>query len=149
MSQLLEFVSSRREGIQDNHQREAPLSEDLQLLDAYSQAVISASERVSPSVVNISVRQHVSDGGTRSRERGERAGNGSGFIFTPDGFILTNSHVVHHASEVEAILSDGRKFQAQKVGDDPDTDLAVVRINASNLWPPAPWPRSSPALRPT
>ena len=113
MSQLLEFVSSRREGIQDNHQREAPLSEDLQLLDAYSQAVISASERVSPSVVNISVRQHVSDGGTRSRERGERAGNGSGFIFTPDGFILTNSHVVHHASEVEAILSGGN-FRLRK-----------------------------------
>jgi S1-C subfamily serine protease len=137
MAQLLEFVSNRREGIQDNHEPEASLSEDLRLLDAYSQAVISAAERVSPSVVNISVRQPVGDGAMWSRERGERAGNGSGFIFTPDGFILTNSHVVHHANEVEAILSDGRKFQAQKVGDDPDTDLAVVRINASNLWPAA------------
>jgi S1-C subfamily serine protease len=137
MSQLLEFVSNRTEGIQDNHQLEAPLSEDFQLLDAYSQAVISAAERVNPSVVNIGVRQHVNDGKMRSRERAERAGNGSGFVFTPDGFILTNSHVVHHASEVEVILSDGRKFQAQKVGDDPDTDLAVVRITAPNLLPAA------------
>jgi S1-C subfamily serine protease len=111
-------------------------SGDEDLMDAYSRAVIAAAEKVSPSVVFIEVEQSVRNRrGSAPRMPQETRGSGSGFIFTPDGFILTNSHVVHGAKKIEVTVSEGRKYQTDLIGDDPDTDLAVIRINAPNLVP--------------
>jgi S1-C subfamily serine protease len=108
---------------------------DEGLLDAYSRAVIESAERVSPSVVYLQVTGSPKPRQGRRQGPNEVAGSGSGFVFTPDGFILTNSHVVHGSSKIDVTLMDGRKFQAQLIGDDPDTDLAVVRIAAPNFVP--------------
>jgi S1-C subfamily serine protease len=89
--------------------------DDDELLDAYSRAVIRAVDAVGPAVVKIDVER----------------GGGSGVVFTPDGLVLTNSHVVHRTPHMTLTLSDGRSFRADVVGADPDTDLAVVRANVA------------------
>jgi len=104
---------------------------DAELLDAYSRTVVSVAERLTASVVFIEVQKEPQGHNLPHTLRG----NGSGFVFTPDGFILTNSHVVHNARIIEVVLSDGRRSAARLVGDDPDTDLAVVQIGLSNVTP--------------
>jgi S1-C subfamily serine protease len=130
------FVSNESPEIKDNQLKEPLPYLNEGLLDAYSAAVIYASEKVSPSVVNIDVFQK----GRAWRDSSpsiHKAGSGSGFLFTPDGFILTNSHVVHGALELEATLLDGQTHQARLIGEDPDSDLAVIRIDVTGLKPAA------------
>ncbi len=127
-------VVNRELGTGEGKELGSTLPSDGPLLDAYSQAVIGAAERISPAVVNIEVQQRLRGRrGQEPRFPQEARGTGSGFIFTPDGFILTNSHVVHNEERIEVALSGGQRVQADLVGDDPHTDLAVVRISGTNL----------------
>src|SRR5262245_24347168 len=101
--------------------------DDDELLDSYSRAVVSVAERVGPAVVGIAV-------GSRAQGRSAGAiGAGSGVIFTPDGYIVTNSHVVSAATDLEVTLTDGSTLGATLAGSDPATDLAVIRADGSGL----------------
>lgn len=112
-----------------------PPATDDALLDAYSRTVIGALERVQQAVAFISVERRLPGDASGSGGRGARGGTGSGFLFTPDGYLLTNSHVVHGATHIRVTLADGARFDADLVGDDPDSDLAVLRIGSPEPLP--------------
>ena len=133
MQRVLRLVSNQ--STQSTGAAPPILQSDDDLLDAYSAAVTAAAERVSPSVVNVEIRQRPDNRQPSPSRPMELRGSGSGFVFTPDGFILTNSHVVHRASRLGVTLPDGRSFEAHLIGEDPDTDLAVIRVNADGLVP--------------
>jgi S1-C subfamily serine protease len=107
--------------------QEESTEDDSSLLDAYSGAVIGALERVAPAVAFIEVKG--------SKGRRPAHGSGSGFLFTPDGYLLTNSHVVHGADLITVRLNDDTRFSADVVGNDPDSDLAVLRIGSQSALP--------------
>ena len=114
---------NNRPAVHRNSTSTAGLS-DAELLDAYSNAVIHAVEKAGPAVVSISVKK---------RRWLNQGGTGSGFVFTPDGFILTNSHVVSGVDQATVQFQNGDAYDAQLVGDDPDTDLAVLRIHREDV----------------
>ncbi len=122
----LRFVNTNAE---NNSRSQAAQPSDDQLLDAYSQAVVLAYDLVAESVVNVEVEQS----GKQRQDSGRSSG--SGFIFTPDGYIFTNSHVVAGASVIHVTLADGRKVDARLIGEDPHTDLAVIQIWAPYIVP--------------
>jgi S1-C subfamily serine protease len=102
-------------------------ADDLELLDAYSRAVVSVVETVGPAVVSIAIGRPRPDGQVGA------TGAGSGVIIAPDGYVLTNDHVVHDAGRLQATLTDGRTLDAVVVGEDPSTDLALIRLSGADL----------------
>ena len=125
----LELLLDEANAIEADASKSSARPVDSLLLDDYSRTVVAAVDRVAPAVINIEIKQQ------RNSRQGphEVGGSGSGFVIAPDGFILTNSHVVHQATAIAVNLPDGREYPGQLIGDDPDTDLAVIRIDASNL----------------
>jgi S1-C subfamily serine protease len=106
-----------------------PAPTDAELLDAYSSAVIGVVERAAPAVVSLEI------GARATRESGRQDGAGSGFVVTPDGYVMTNSHVVANARSIRVRTSAGEIAEGQVMGDDPATDLALVRIDPTVLRP--------------
>ncbi|MCK5553610.1 MAG: trypsin-like peptidase domain-containing protein, partial [Deltaproteobacteria bacterium] len=130
-NEWLRFINSREIPAGKNAGKSSPIDDrENEALDTYSRIVVEAAEKVGPAVVQVGVRQ---DAEGPSRAGDEMQGTGSGLLFTPDGFLATNSHVVRGAGRIAITLSDGRSFNGQLVGDDPHTDLAVVRVQATNL----------------
>ena len=116
----------KKMGLNQTSREQENTPSDWDLLDAYSQAVIGATEKVSPSVVHIAIQKSGS-------KRRKQEGNGSGFVLSSDGFICTNSHVVSKAKKIEVTLMSGETYPGEVVGEDPATDLAVVKIPPSSL----------------
>jgi len=124
------LATAENNGVTANKQSkdiEGKTNSDLDLLDAYSRAVVNVVDTIGPAVVSINI-------GWKIRKEGmEKGGAGSGVIFAPDGYILTNSHVVHNATKIQVILNNNQTFESEIIGEDPATDLAVIRVNESQL----------------
>ena len=133
-NRIAQYVSATSDLAEQSVAVETPPGDEA-LLDAYSSAVVGASRRIIPSVVYIEVE-------TASNGR-KGGGSGSGFIFTPDGYILTNSHVVHDARFIHVTLNDGTRLPATMLGDDPQTDLAVIHVSSQTSLPAAQFGDSS------
>ena len=133
---VLQFLNTQNPANAPSTTQTHRVDGDEDLLDAYSRAVIRVVEQVGPAVVSIAVKKQ------NDARQSEGMGAGSGVIIAPDGFILTNNHVVEHASEIEIGLTDGNTLPARYIGTDPATDLAVVRADANGL-PAAPLGDSS------
>lgn len=118
---MARLIADETKPVRDPAPSGRPTPADADLLDAYSQAVIGVVAKVGPAVISLTGRE------------GERGGMGSGFLITPDGYALTNSHVVHGRSRLKAITPDGDFLDADVVGDDPATDLALIRLAARDL----------------
>jgi S1-C subfamily serine protease len=116
------------------------------VLDAYSAAVVTVAARVGPAVVNIALEKDVATQGPGGQRVYTVPGGGSGVVIAPDGYVLSNSHVVHGAKNLEVTLADGRTLPARTIGDDPATDLAVIQTTAGGL--PAAELGDSDSLRP-
>jgi len=135
METNLRYIKGYGDSEKKNQAPQNDIDHAVGFLDAYSQAVVRVSEKLSPSVVSIKMTQEVKARTQRGVVPFDMTGSGSGVIITPDGYVLTNSHVVHKAKGLEASLSDGRSLSAEVVGEDADTDLAVLRIPAFNIKP--------------
>jgi S1-C subfamily serine protease len=129
MEHILKFINGENDdpGTSDDTRKGRPNDSDAELLDAYSRAVVSVVESVGPAVVSISW------GAKHYHQEAEQTGAGSGVVIAPDGYILTNDHVVRNAKHLNVGLIDGTRLSAELIGKDPATDLAVIRANASYL----------------
>ncbi len=135
---MTEFRFLSSDDVPASHENTSPSSDtnaDVEALDEYSRAIVTAADKIGPSVVGIRVYPRANDVRPPAPRRENGVGTASGFVLTPDGYVLTNSHVVHGAARIEVALPDGTSFAAERIGDDPDTDLAVVRITAPILIP--------------
>ena len=130
---MYEFINNEDILVNDKSSIIEQENHDGELLDHYSQTVVSVSRKVSPAVVHIRIEKPLRRRGRRGSGNPTQPGAGSGFIISPEGFIITNSHVVTDASQYEVSLQDGRVFKGELIGNDPYTDLAVLRIYANQI----------------
>ena len=127
------FLSDNKTQTENTNSNNLPAVRDNHLLDAYSQTVSGVARNTSSAVAHLKVRKPQQNNNRRQRRQNPDGGSGSGFIISSDGYIVTNSHVVNGATHIEATLPDGRSFKANLVGDDPATDLAVIKVDGERF----------------